>query len=602
MEPGLSTLTARPRCTPKRTVLIIAMIISTPVLAVANTDTTAHSIPNEPGHSRDSLLGDEYGKLSKPDIFYDTSPTEYGLSPVFQVGSGAGAHTRNRSTAFLAKEDWNLGAHTRNRVPNLSMKVSLLIALIGAITISCILCLMPDHHRHHRGHHHHHHRDGNDLYDRSRSHLPQLANSTFNDRVPPEWGPEADRRVSFRAWQTDVALWSYLTNLEPHQQCAAIIMRLTGAAREQARTLTDHEIRNGGVMGGVQLDPVGYLMAGREMRFGQLDEETRMAAMNEFMAFARRRHENINEVLSRFELVRDRARLEGNFVMSVEGCALQLLRALNISHTQLSTLLQPFGMRFPGTEQELQQLYAQLRRQGHITEGLQNNLASTFNNPHRQAHAGSYFTHGGSGILPLYPIIESGEEWESTYAGWSGSGATSSTGVPPSTDNIYLGDEASSQPPDESSFSSSDATGTDTDTSSDRGETLEDDPTLYNVPEDQLESEIFYRYKTAKRRWRRFVQKPTRKFRRKLKRFKRYAPYRRKFGQARGHTRRRRFRVKRGDFRKFHISNEETEVFIQRRKAKAKEKGKGSSNDFESGTARGGKEGLKPFQSIETSY
>ena len=99
----------------------------------------------------------------------------------------------------------------------------------------------------------------------------------------------------------------------------------------------------GGVRNGINLDPVFYLMAALQDRFAALDEETRLASMTEMLAFARKPGESINAVLSRYEIVRMRAATEGQFVISVEGCALQLLRACNVHPQQLMFILQPSG-------------------------------------------------------------------------------------------------------------------------------------------------------------------------------------------------------------------------------------------------------------------
>ena len=80
-----------------------------------------------------------------------------------------------------------------------------------------------------------------------------------NYRVPPRWDPAMERTgYSFRTYMMDLNLWMMLTDLAPHQQAAAIIMRLGGAAKELARTMTPQEIFQGGVVNGVQLDPVSY--------------------------------------------------------------------------------------------------------------------------------------------------------------------------------------------------------------------------------------------------------------------------------------------------------------------------------------------------------
>eukprot|EP00974_Lingulodinium_polyedra_P129193 11209158-Lingulodinium_polyedra.AAC.1 len=109
-----------------------------------------------------------------------------------------------------------------------------------------------------------------------------------------------------------------LTDLQPHQQCAAIVMRLGGAAREMARMISPQEMMNGGLMNGVQVDPVKYLLGSLHARFSALEEESRLACVLELLAFSRRPGENINDLLARCDTVRQRAALEGQFATSVE--------------------------------------------------------------------------------------------------------------------------------------------------------------------------------------------------------------------------------------------------------------------------------------------
>ncbi len=68
----------------------------------------------------------------------------------------------------------------------------------------------------------------------------------FNYRIPPRWNPEQEQQYSFRAYTTDLMLWTLLTDLQPHQQAAAVVMRLGGSAREAARTLSANELMHGG--------------------------------------------------------------------------------------------------------------------------------------------------------------------------------------------------------------------------------------------------------------------------------------------------------------------------------------------------------------------
>merc|ERR1712185_248532 len=90
--------------------------------------------------------------------------------------------------------------------------------------------------------------------------LPGGRGENFTYRIPPSWAPENDASYSFRAFLTDISLWVMLTDLAPHQQCAAIIMRLGGQARELARMISPQEIVAGGMRDGQLLDPVTYLL------------------------------------------------------------------------------------------------------------------------------------------------------------------------------------------------------------------------------------------------------------------------------------------------------------------------------------------------------
>ena len=77
--------------------------------------------------------------------------------------------------------------------------------------------------------------------------------------------------------------------------------------------ISPNEIMHGGMQNGVHVDPVTYVLAGLHARFSPLEEESRLTAMTEMMAFARRPGETINSVLSRYETVRQRAAMEGQF-------------------------------------------------------------------------------------------------------------------------------------------------------------------------------------------------------------------------------------------------------------------------------------------------
>ncbi len=125
-----------------------------------------------------------------------------------------------------------------------------------------------------------------------------LSGPNFNYRIPPAWTPENEISYSFRAYMTDMSLWILLTDLQPHQHCAAIIMRLGGAAREMARMMTPQEMTLGGVRNDIAVDPVTLLLSGLHLRFAALEEESRLTSMTEMLSFSRRPNENISARLA----------------------------------------------------------------------------------------------------------------------------------------------------------------------------------------------------------------------------------------------------------------------------------------------------------------
>ena len=179
--------------------------------------------------------------------------------------------------------------------------------------------------------------------------------------------------MPFRVWMQDLMLWTICTDMGPHQQCAAVISQLGGPARELARTITPQEVYNGGVINGVQ--SASFFMDCR-CGFAPLDEETRLRATQDLLAFTRRQGESIDALISRFELTRARARNEGGGTLGIETASLLLLRACNVSTDQFQALTQPFGLRLPSSEAELAQMRHHLRRTGRIVERHPQSIAS----------------------------------------------------------------------------------------------------------------------------------------------------------------------------------------------------------------------------------
>ena len=320
-------------------------------------------------------------------------------------------------------------------------------------------------------------------------------------RMPPVYDPN-DHTQSFRAWSQDLMLWTISNELQPHQQAAMVVAQLRGPAREMARSITPQELYHGGMYNGVHLDPVSYILQGLASRFAPLDDETRLRAAQELLSFHRRPHESIDGLITRFEIVRSRARQEGGgATVSTETAALLLLRACNCNPEQFQALTQPFGYRLPNTDDEFTRLCAHIRRLGHIVERQPLNIASTLRQGQGQTqhfHVNDAEQFGAS----------SQDAWQS---GWEAPGDASWNHAP-GTWNTQDPTNAWAYPVTEGNNSDTDSA-----TSSDSGGQL-DTSDFAHLPEHEADQYLFGEYQHAKKRWRRFSGKPVRALRRVLRR------------------------------------------------------------------------------------
>jgi hypothetical protein len=271
-----------------------------------------------------------------------------------------------------------------------------------------------------------------------------------------------------------------------------------------------------------------------QLRFANLEEESRLQSMTEMLAFARKPGENVNALLARYEVVRQRAANEGRFVMSIEGCALQLLRATGVQPAQLTTLFQQFGGRLPMNEVEYQALITQVRRQGHIYEAAPGNIATILQGPFHQARPGSYYQQGqdqnanqqlnsywagqGHGAnpaqqplaqMPVAPWAAPSSGSQSADAGgWWNTPVSGSQSADANWNQPWNVFATNSQPyydpyVDEDDDSSA--------TSSDDGTEALPDPAIAGMSPPDAAQVIYAQLQKAKRVWRRFTGRPVRK-------------------------------------------------------------------------------------------
>ena len=302
-------------------------------------------------------------------------------------------------------------------------------------------------------------------------------------------------------------LWSIYTQLEPARKAAAFIMRLQGSAREFANNMPPHTVIHGGIVNGVQVEPTSFLMHALAERYAALGEEASLDAMAAFMNFDALPGERVDELLIRFDNVRQRAIEYGQLNLNIQGVTWILLKALHVNENQLLTLLQPFGGRFPQNQAELDDLRLRARRMGHIIENTPGNIASTLrsnNNVGRQGARAFLVGDGDNQNSQQAPTdngsFQIGENLVGTPAFGGGANMSSNT----NSNNVYhtLDDDGGS--------------GTDSDTQSSYGENNYDD-LVQGVPQSQIAAHLFWTYTRAKAAWRRYTGKPVRRARRFLR-------------------------------------------------------------------------------------
>ena len=103
-------------------------------------------------------------------------------------------------------------------------------------------------------------------------------------RTPPQWGPEREAQYAFREWARDLMIWSiHNSDMDARRKAAAVVMRLTGGARELIRDLPPQTLMQGGLVEGQLVDPMTYIMHTLAERYGRLGEEVRLEAISNLM-------------------------------------------------------------------------------------------------------------------------------------------------------------------------------------------------------------------------------------------------------------------------------------------------------------------------------
>ena len=95
--------------------------------------------------------------------------------------------------------------------------------------------------------------------------------------APPRWSMENSHSYSYDSWVRDLQLWAVVNqDLSQAQQCALIIQHLDGAAKDLLGSMTAHQMTQGGLINGQQVDPLTFILAQVAMHYGPLGEEQRL--------------------------------------------------------------------------------------------------------------------------------------------------------------------------------------------------------------------------------------------------------------------------------------------------------------------------------------
>ena len=103
-------------------------------------------------------------------------------------------------------------------------------------------------------------------------------------------------------------------------------------------------------------------------RFAPLEAELTTRAMQDLMNFHRNNGEGIDQLLIRFDMIRNRAVQRGGMAMTHQGLGWLLMRAIGLSIDQWDRVTDVLGGRMPENEFEFQRICDRLRRLGHSQE------------------------------------------------------------------------------------------------------------------------------------------------------------------------------------------------------------------------------------------
>ena len=355
-----------------------------------------------------------------------------------------------------------------------------------------------------------------------------------NHKVPPGYAPANEASYSFKDWVQDVNLWSLSTDILEAAKAPLLVLQLGGLARELAREIPTDTLQAGAIQdqndgqGAIHRTGLSVLIYGLSRRFAPLTVEQTIRSMTALVAFKRRPGEPIDQALARFDLLRHRAANEGNYDPGPAASSWMLLNALGIPPAQWAQFLAPSGGPLPTTPMEVNNMLTLIRRQGHLYESQ--GLPSAASSSHRAAYnmvdgtwssgAPTQSFHSSQGTSSEgfgFPsndgdwIPQSPSFFQNSPSFLADVGVTAGNTTAHEHSQYYQCSGCSVAFPvtdaDAEEYNS-------TDTSDDNDKIDFSDAPL--LPDGNIDGgELLHAYQVARRRWRSFVGKKPRRFRRK---------------------------------------------------------------------------------------
>ena len=178
----------------------------------------------------------------------------------------------------------------------------------------------------------------------------------------------------FRRYAKDLILWTCGCDIPLHAQGPAAVMQLGGTARALADEISLDQLTIGitadwGDGAGLIHRPGTHVLIRRlGERFNELEIETVLRTLVDFMTFHRLGKEDIDTALTRFDILYSRARESAHFEVSPSVLAFLMLSMLGIQYHRWTMLFMNWGGQFPTTDVHVHSLKSNIRQQAHILE------------------------------------------------------------------------------------------------------------------------------------------------------------------------------------------------------------------------------------------